>query len=299
MIFKMSNILIVRLEGGLGNQLFQYAFAISKAQKLNKSFLLDLSSYHHQSDRLTKRKYALDFLNIEHRIYSPANFFLRILCKLNLFQSYSILIGSLFREKSVNFDPLALANESKSYFSGYWQSHKYFIANTEIIAKSFEPFIKPNSYIEGILTKMSPIETVMIHVRRGDYVTLQSANTFHGLLDNNYYEKSINFMLSINPNYKFLVFSDEIEFCKKMDIFANLNVEFIENDDTRDEWQDLYLMSFCGNQIIANSSFSWWSAWLSDSKYAREGRTVIAPINWFNSVEYNSDDRYPSHWVLM
>jgi hypothetical protein len=299
MIFNLSNILIVRLEGGLGNQLFQYAFAISKAQKLNKPFLLDLSSYHRQSDRLTKRNYALDFLNIENRIYSPTSFFLSILFNLNLLAFYALIMGRLFKEKSINFDQFALANESKSYFSGYWQSHKYFIDNVALIAKSFEPNIKPNSYIEGFLSKMSPKETVMIHIRRGDYVTLESANTFHGLLDNNYYEKSINFMLSKNPNYKFLVFSDEIEYCKKMDIFANLNVEFIENDDKRAEWQDLYLMSFCSNQIIANSSFSWWSAWLSDSKYARESRTVIAPINWFNSVEYNSDDRYPSHWVLM
>lgn len=299
MVFNLSNFLIVRLDGGLGNQLFQYAFAISKAQRTNRPFLLDLSSYHRQSNRQTKRKYALDFLSIDNRIYSPTNFFLRFLINFNLFQFYSMLIGCLFKEKSINFDQLALDNESKFYFSGYWQSHKYFIDNAALIAKSLQPKLKPNTYIEGFLNRISPQETVMIHIRRGDYVTLESAHVFHGLLDNNYYEKSINFMLSKNPNYKFLVFSDDIEYCKKLDVFANLNVEFIENDNTRDEWQDLYLMSFCSNQIIANSSFSWWSAWLSDSKYPQGNRTVIAPINLFNSLEYNSDDRYPSDWVLM
>ncbi len=299
MKLNSANFFIVRLDGGLGNQLFQYAFAISKAQKIGRPFQLDLSSYYRQPKNVTKRKFALGFLHVNNRIYLPTNYFLRHLHNHNLLQPYFFVVGRLFKEKSINFNQGALNDSSHVYFSGYWQSHKYFIDNTEIIAKSFESQLKPNDYIEDFINKISPHETVMIHIRRGDYVSLLNAQAFHGLLNIDYYENAINYMLSKNPNYKFLVFSDEIEFCKKLDIFSNLNVDFIENDVERDEWQDLYLMSYCSNQIIANSSYSWWSAWLSDSKYLHGNRTVIAPKKWFSTLEYNAEDRCPSHWLLM
>lgn len=299
MKLNSSGFFIVRLEGGLGNQLFQLAFAISKAEKLNLPFKLDLSSYNRQPKRVTQRSYALNFLNLENQIYSPSNYFLRQLHKLNLLKPYFLIFGKLFQEKSINFDQDALNNNSKIYYSGYWQSHLYFMDNPKLISKFFEFQSKPNKYIEEIRNNILSDLTVMIHIRRGDYVSKTNANSFHGLLNIEYYQKAINYMLEKNPSYKFIVFSDEIEYCKKLDIFSNLNIDFVENDQNRAEWQDLYLMSNCSNQIIANSTFSWWSACLSDLKYSNENRTIIAPKNWFNNIKYNQEDRCPSHWLLM
>ncbi len=294
-----DNYFLVKLDGGLGNQLFQLAFAISKSKKTGKDFYFDVTSFESHSRKVTPRKFALEVFGLTPHIDWPKTTWQSVLYKLKLFSIWISLSRGNYNEKSVEFDKEALFNEDKFYFKGYWQSYKYFSDVSDLIKNRLSPQKSlSDSFIE-LKERIVPENAVMIHVRRGDYVSSKSANDFHGLLNSEYYKKAIQLIVEIRPQSQFVIFSDEIEFCKKSEIFKDLNAIFIDNDPSREEWEDLLLMSYCSNQIIANSSFSWWSAWISDMNYSHVNRTVIAPKAWFTNKTISTADRFPEHWILL
>lgn len=252
----------IRIQGGLGNQMFQWACARNLSIERNCSLNIDVSSF--IADR--KRSFRLplfgkinDALNNGSVSLSntPVNGMKKIIDDFKTFD---------FPE-----EPL--------YLNGYWQSERFFDQIKDLIVQDFDL----SSY-KYILEKYPIIEnTVSIHVRRGDYLT---SNGYHPVQPISYYENALQLIGCWN---KLFVFSDDIEWCKSNLHFDN--IEFIE--DTND-FESLYLMSLAHDNIIANSSFSWWGAWLNKNPQKR----VIAPNLWFGEIsEICSDYIVPNTWI--
>jgi len=248
---------------GLGNQLFQIATTLSLAKDndVTATFptMLDghLGEYH---NNLLKK------LDIEEGVRTDPN-------EPPKFTSY-------LQEPSFSYNELRFVDNC--VYSGYFQSEKYFVHNRDYILDMFS-FPQDNlDYVNSKYADLLEGDTVSLHVRRGDYVHLES---FHVLQDISYYKEALeNF-----SGYKVLIFSDDIPWCKE-----NLNIEnasFIEGES---DVVDLLLMSLCKSNIIANSSFSWWGAWLNNN----DNKKVIAPKKWFGSeANYDDSDIIPESWV--
>jgi hypothetical protein len=277
--------MIVRIQGGLGNQMFQYAFAKALAIKYGNAVALDNSGF--QTDSfITKRDYRLDAFNVslslaDEVILSKSKGFNqnRFLSKLRkkAIRLFPWLAKNVRLEKSLLFDSHNL--DKCDYYEGYWQSEKYFQAIIDVIKKEF--IFKNTKRFETntFLSSIKESESVSIHVRRGDYVNNPKVNEYHGSLQSDYYLKAIEVIKNKVSNSKFYVFSDDIEWVSD-NMFSDLNAVFVKT--TSDE-EDMYLMSQCKHNIIANSSFSWWGAYLNNN----ESKVVVAPLKWFRNEEMN------------
>jgi hypothetical protein len=289
--------LISRLSGGLGNQLFQYAAARAVALKLDGQVVLDISGLRQNNSRATNRVYELDAFNINANITScnyRQYFFAKYLPKL-----YKLLwLSKPCVEHSFAYDPSVSMLQTSAYFLGFWQSYKYFSEFSEILRREISPKKKLSHLgqkYEHLIR--SDKNSVAVHVRRGDYVSLLSAANFHGVLPKEYYLNGMRAVLEKIVGANFYFFSDDVDWCVKN--FSTLNkVTFIEYSKDRESWEDLILISLCRHHIIANSSFSWWGAWLSDGSISNKN-IVIAPKRWFLKFDSNCEDRFPPHWQLI
>jgi hypothetical protein len=274
---KKENKIIIRFFGGLGNQLFIFAF--SKSLALSSNSLLFIDNYSGFIFDRYRRKYLLNNFLIE---IPKVNIFyllyLKFLNKYNIISKKVVFI----REKNsrciesalLNFSPLS----SVTFLEGYWQSYKYFNKYSEQIKASLNiDNINVNKEVRLHAIKIKNTESVAIHVRRVDY---------QDKLHINYYLNAIDFFKNIN-GVKFYIFSDDIEWCK-LNFATNEFIYFSNNS----EIEDFYLMTKCNNFIIANSSFSWWAAWLSDSI----SKKVIAPKNTSIGCK---NEFYPDDWILI
>jgi hypothetical protein len=292
--------IVVKLYGGLGNQMFQYAAARRLSLFRNTPLKLDLSWYDNEKDSgTTGRPFELaDCFNIEAEVLAnPTNLIvLNSDDRIQKLKNHIIRRPYLIRqaEQKFNFDRSLLTAPSNSYLEGYWQSEKYFNDHANSIRTDLE--FKPELDKENslILSKIISSESVSLHVRRGDYVSSASTNSFHGTTDENYYNQSIAMLRSKAKNIRFFIFSDDIEWCKN-----NLRVPpestFIAHNTGVNSFKDMQLMSKCKHNIIANSSFSWWGAWLNRNK----NKNIIAPKQWFNDATVNTSDLIPSGWVTL
>ena len=189
--------------------------------------------------------------------------------------------NSIYVEKAFTYDEIP----NVEAIDGYFQSEKYFVNHRTGILDLFEMPFKIKDYIDKKYKKLLEGNTCSIHIRRGDYLKNPQ---YHPIQDLSYYEKAISKISKNNENVKFLVFSDDINWCKEK--LKNINLTFIENEK---DYIDLYLMSLCKNNIIANSTFSWWSAWLNKNK----NKIVIAPSKWFGpAANLDSKDIVPESW---
>jgi len=287
-------LIIVKIIGGLGNQLFQYSYAKSLQQKGYK-VKIDISAF--KSYKL-HGGYFLDryLIDIERATVSDLSLYkvLNIITKLK--RKIGFANNNLIEEDTFFFSNKLLLPKDDSYIQGYFQSEKYFIAIRKEIVKDFT--------IKGCLTNYTKLierqiqgedNAISLHVRRGDYISNKSAAAVHGSCSINYYQNAIKMLNSKFNNNKYFIFSDDIKWCKE-----NLKINgaiYVDNIDKKTPYEDVYLMSLCNHNIIANSSFSWWGGWLNSNL----GKIVVAPIKWFENEKMNSDtfDLIPSKWVRM
>ncbi|MBT8578576.1 alpha-1,2-fucosyltransferase [Polynucleobacter paneuropaeus] len=286
----------VRLEGGLGNQLFQYAAARALAIRHETDIVIDQSALSHKGKSKTLREYELDAFNCA-LIPEAAKRFrfsgLAKRCKLiyNFLSPWKVVL-----EKGQNFNKCFFNAGDNSYLIGFWQSHRYFEGVADILRTELTPkfSLSPKSVnIKSIIEKS--VHSVSVHVRRGDYVSLNSAKKFHGVLSINYYKKAISKVSTQFPLATYFIFSDDIEWCKK-NFPKDQNIVYIEHNPPSEAWQDLMLMSYCQHHIIANSSFSWWGAWLGQDVNRDLKKIVIYPTNWFMNQSVIYEDRFPANW---
>jgi len=291
--------IVVSLQGGLGNQMFQFATAKHLAVRNSCQLYLDLSFFDENSipnEGFTPRQYELDiFLRNQHIADKSI---------INSFYSGSKIISLLkkwfkipnkfiFHEKSLLFDHNVLDITSTVLLNGFFQSEKYFSSIRETFLNIFKFPSLNEPILDIIKSKMLNCNSVGIHVRRGDFVSSAKTNKFHGICDVHYYQRAVSMFDTKLNNPLYFFFSDDIEWVSQHLIF-NGRCSIV---DTRylPHWVDMYLMSICKHNIIANSSYSWWAAWLNQN----EAKLVIAPSKWFEDVSMNlqTSDLYPNEWI--
>lgn len=291
---------IVKLKGGLGNQMFQYAAARGLAGTgsvlADKSFLgIDKIS----TDNFTARNYALNVFPFI-KIKAAADLLLRIL--LNPSKRYVLarkLFFSQFKVVQQNENELVtnfFTPSASIYLDGYFQSEKYFTSAREKLLKEFT-FPEPDEKNKEMAGRISLYQNpVSIHIRRGDYLK-PAVKGYHGLLTEQYYKSAIAELEKEVTDPFYFIFSDDPGWCNLNILSGKNNSLIVEINDAETAWQDMYLMTLCKHHILANSSFSWWGAWLSTNK----DQVNIAPAKWFNSEVVNFDihNVIPSSWRII
>ncbi|PST85893.1 alpha-1,2-fucosyltransferase [Photobacterium sp. NCIMB 13483] len=278
----------IEIIGGLGNQLFQYATALSIAKRNNTQLVVDVSvmdNYDVHPLRLNKLKCTSKFININHYI------------KNTIYNKKMAMINPLvYKERKLTFDSNIFSVNKYSYLYGYFQSEKYFIDIRDVLLDEFDLMDESKEKNKDLIDMITRKNSISLHIRRGDYLSNEAANKTHGICDQTYYEKAIKVLEKkgrVDDNTIFYVFSDDIDWCKE-NINFGLNTKYIEGSSLEPE-VDMYLMSLCENNIIANSTFSWWAAWLNRNKT----KIVIAPEKWFVNENMDDSTLIPNSWIRL
>ena len=289
----------VKLIGGLGNQMFQYATARRLALHHNTDLKLDISGYENQPPGDTPRHYELGNFKVKASLegkYTPyrGEHSTKPLAKQlgALIAAASGVRQSIIKENSFLFEPRVLSAPDNVYLSGYWQSEKYFKDIAKILRTEFELKNKPSAPNAKTLDMIKNSSAVSLHVRRGDYVTNDAANKFHGTKGLDYYFDSIAHIKHHVKDPHIFVFSDDPKWCQE-NLKTGLPTTYVTNNSGDKGFEDLRLMSACDHHIIANSSFSWWGAWLNPSP----NKIVLAPAKWFNDPAVDTSDIYAEGWI--
>lgn len=291
--------IITNLIGGLGNQMFQYAIGRALSIKYDQPLRLDISDFgsyqlHNgfELSRLFSTKMNLVSSEELNSILGWRAF--PIIKKQLLKNQFSLLRGEqLVVEPHFQYWEGVRSVPQDVYLYGHWQSEKYFkeyehnIRNDFIFNKGLEGKNKATA------TKILESNAVSLHIRRGDYVQNKKTLSTHGVCSLAYYKNAIEHIRQSVVNPVFFIFSDDILWVKD-----NLKLEsayyYIENNKGLESFNDMHLMSICKHHILANSTFSWWGAWLNPSK----DKVVVAPKQWFIK-EINSRDLIPSNWYRL
>lgn len=292
--------IIVRLTGGLGNQLFQYAAARRLADLHNTELKLDISFLGSHRENCTPRGFQLNHMAItasvaaHHEIAnitgkkSPLRY---VASRISDVTGLSRRHRSVFNERSFNFDPEVLSLPDNIYLVGYWQSEKYFQDIKDIIRKEFALNCPLEDRDKEIADLIKASNSVSVHIRRGDFVADAQVNKVHGVCSLDYYSRCIETIADKAGKVHLFVFSDEPSWVSDKIKFS-APVTIVDHNSTVTSYQDIRLMSQCRHHIIANSSFSWWGAWLANDPY----KQVIAPERWFNDSSLDTSDLIPSNW---
>lgn len=288
--------IIIKLFGGLGNQMFQYAAAGRLAYIHRTKLKLDISHFNSQA----LRKYSLNCFNIQEDFATPD--------EINKFKPWEMklpkkIISNIKRlllkshrlvveEKFYHFDSEILNLPNEVYLNGYWQSEKYFKDIEEIIRKKFTIKYPQTGKNKDLAEQINSCESVSLHVRRGDYISDVNVNQIHGICELDYYYSCIKQITQKIDKPIFFVFSDDPAWTRE-NFRTDYPMVIIEHNRPKNAYEDLRLMSQCKHNIIANSSFSWWAAWLNSNS----GKIIFAPKKWFKSIEKNDCDLFPNDWI--
>ncbi|MGA2298743.1 MAG: alpha-1,2-fucosyltransferase [FCB group bacterium] len=293
--------LIIKLIGGLGNQMFQYALGRKLSLQHGVELKLDLSWFDNVPSIDTKRSYALGVYNINENFATKDDIkkYKKIIAPnfpiLNmLFDRLTSLLGlnkSYIREKQINFIPEILEIKDNSYLDGYWQCEKYFDDIKDILQKDFTLKEPLSDRAKGYDELIQNCNAVSLHIRRGDYVKNPRTNAFHGICGLDYYEKCIDIIENKVEKPHFFVFSDEPDWAKE-NLKLSHPAVYLDRQPQNKDAEDMYLFTHCKHHIIANSSFSWWGAWLSQNP----GKIVLAPKHWLNLPYEKIKDIVPESW---
>lgn len=292
--------IITNIIGGLGNQMFQYA--VGRALSLSKTVELRLDLRDFTGYKL-HNGFELDrVFNISVQAASDADLHqvlgwratpmaLRALRR----RHFSWLRGSRFVvEPSFNYWQLITTVPDDCYLQGYWQSEKYFLHVAPTVRADFSFKMPTEGRNLELSEQIGHCNAVSLHVRRGDYAVNPATLATHGLCSPDYYRQAISYIAERVEQPVFFVFSDDIPWVKK-----NLAIEFpthyVEHNRGCESYNDMRLIALCRHHIIANSSFSWWGAWLNESPE----KIVLMPRKWFAKDECLARDLFPYSWVAI
>lgn len=292
-----------RILGGLGNQLFQYAAGRTLAKRLGASLILDCSPRPGPT-----RAFALDRYLIDAEIVRDAQDKLH----LRYFRFPGALgrrltdafhdrvprhyrIGGhrfrIFGEKRIfSYDRRFETLAGSIYLNGYWQSHRYVEDAADVIRAELTPASEPSGANRDWFARIASTNAVCLHVRRGDY--LYAAPERPLICSLSYYDAAIRHMRKALQEPRIFVFSDDIAWCRST--FTSADIAFVDGNGPDDATEDLRLMAACRHHIIANSSLSWWGAWLGRHRE----QIVVAPEPWMPGVPAQNDLLPPS-WLTL
>lgn len=282
---------VVKFSGGLGNQLFEYCFYLFLKNKYPRDRVYwDSDAY---------LSYTLHY-GFEMPAIFPATgceaypFIKKIIASEKLRKH---LVKRIYEKQASTFDPdIRSSSRLIKYYEGYWQTEKYFLPLAEQVREKLtfrEDRIKSEN--KAIAAEMKKENSISLHLRLGDYQNNPEARKVHGdICTQTYYRNAIEKMRQLFPEgFHLYLFSDEPERLSEIIPTEGLKITTITNNRGTDSWQDMYLMSSCSHHIIANSSFSWWGAWLNPNP----DKVVITPSKWFNTMP--APDMVPENWIRL
>lgn len=292
--------IIVRLQGGLGNQMFQYSLGRVLSLRNNTELGLDVTFLLDRTPipNFTFRDYDLDVFSINPKIVSRDE----IPClyrkyKLGIFMRYldylrrKILPTPGKEKKAYRFDEKIFNTGPDIYLEGWWQTPKYFKGYEDVIRKDFTFSSDWNQDIISLAQEIKATDSVCVFFRRGDFI----GNSFHDVVDNEYYKNALDLLKNKINIEKVYVFSDEIEWCRENVLFPFTTV-FVDDRCNGYKYSGkLFLMTCCKHFIIPNSSFSWWAAWLS----INPEKIVICPKQWTGKDSVDTSDLIPEDWIRL
>jgi hypothetical protein len=292
--------LIIELQGGLGNQLFQYQFANYLKFMTDENVFLSKSkiqntNQNHPGNDITSLD--LDLVIKERKLNLLSSFIYRVYNSLKIRSliphGFQIRNPPLYYPLEVGFDPELLSvvsdNRNLRIINGYFQSWRYGVHSRSILRDLFDQIVISNEYLLSLESRFRSSKVVVVHIRLGDY-RLQS-NAYIGILSTNYYELCLNYIEKNNIEMDIYVFSDEIDLAKS--IFSEVFPEktnWVKPVGEHDPIEVLKVMSLAGGFMIGNSSFSWWAAYMSENC-----EFVLAPTKWFKSAK-DPNDLIPPSW---
>ena len=288
---------VVKLYGGLGNQMFQYAAARSFAKKTQSAVGYDQEYFIFPEKFGSQWAYQLDLLKTNAKLWTPSippglfYFFYRILRRLN---SIGISFKKFYFEKPFRFNTDTDQIGADTFIDGYFQFEKYFHHDRAELLKEFQPRTELDEKNKSVIAQIQNVAAVSLHIRRGDYVFNQAAAQFHGTCNLDYYQRAMSMIENQVKDPVFYIFSDDLNWVKE-----NLKLKspavYVEHNKGMNSYLDMFLMSHCQHNIIANSSFSWWGAWLNTNSK----KIVIAPARWYLDPKVVNDDIYPAGWIKL
>lgn len=292
--------IIARVQGGLGNQMFQYALGRRLALHHGAELLLDLSFYDVKDGTHTPRPFELDVFQVKYRranaeelrpfLQARASRILRVRDRL-----LPVLAKHpSFAQQGFGFDPRTLEVPATVYLDGYWQSEKYFKGVEAALRADLTFAAAPNEANASMARRIRDTNAVSIHVRRGDYATDPTTHAHHGVCDRAYYNAAVQRMLHAQPDAGFFIFSDDPAWARE-NLRSVAPMTVVDHNQGITSFEDMRLMSQCKHHIIANSSFSWWGAWLNPDA----GKKVIAPRQWFRDPTIDTRDLLPATWTRL
>jgi hypothetical protein len=279
-------VIIVKVYGGLAGQMMQYAFASFLEEKRQEEVKLDISFFGGQTYNKSFRKFELINWNTKfslaneddyHKIFADVKLIDKL--KFKLLQKEVNNNVFFYEKKPFSYDADVL-DERFRIFEGYWVNNQYISAVESRLRKEFTPRYPVPGINNEIISKMQNSNSVSIHFRRGDYI-----GSVHDVLKNDYYAQAIAYIKQHVENPFFYIFSDDIEYVRNHYDLSE-NSLYIDHNKGEESYWDIFLMSNCKHNVIANSGFSFWGAWLNKSF----GSKVVAPSSWIqteNKIEQN------------
>lgn len=285
---------IIKLTWWLWNQMFQYALWKNLSLRHKVNFALDIFWF----ENYKLHKYCLEFFHIHDKYASKKEVpFYEFIYFKNKYLVYILEVHIKpflrkynphhFVEKQFNFDPNVLTLKS-GYVEWYFQTEKYFNAIEKDLRKDFSFKITPSKKNQDMIDIIKSCNAVSLHIRRGDYISNTTTNTIHGTCNLDYYKRAVEYIKKNSVSPIFFIFSDDIDWVKD-NLHLNEKHYYIDWNNADTNYEDMRLMSLCKHNVIANSSFSWWGAWLNNNAE----KIVIAPQKWFNDSKLNTIDVIP------
>ena len=292
--------IIIKLMGGLGNQMFQYAFGRNLSLTHRVPLTLDASTFHRQ-EMITERNYGLQAFDIKAESATPNQIELLKSTKLSVWQK---AINKLvpFAYAPVVYEPAAGFSDRKltklkqlhhGYFEGYWQSEQFFQEHKSRIAADFSFASPPTEENHIWANHINGTPSVSVHLRRGDYVNNPAVAKIHGYLGAEYYQRAISLIRKHEKDMQLFVFSDDVAWTKQHMKFE-VPTHYVHHNALIPH-EDMRLMSLCRHNIIANSSFSWWGAYLNKNP----NKIVVAPRRWFKDSQKDTQRIIPNAWLTI
>lgn len=299
--------IILKLQCGLGNQMFQYAFARSLAAENNSKVYLDLSECPKETSQkqgeATKHPYELDVFSFSAETADITSLGLKIR-EIKKHKKFKRKIKSFFYGKSkhsilelreyrdVGYDKSLLKLPDNTIINGYFQSYRYFDHIRDIIRDDFKFKDSPDEQNRALLQELAEVNSVAIHIRRGDYIHHELAKQNLGTCSLAYYMTAVEEVAKRVENPHFYIFSNDPDWVKE-NLCLSYPMTIVTHNVGAKNWEDMRLMSRSKHNIIANSTFSWWAAWLNEN----DDKVVVCPTPFFNKPYISNEDIYPCEWI--
>jgi hypothetical protein len=294
--------IVVKLKGGLGNQMFQYAVGRELQRRYGGQLALDVTQLldRYPRSNMVVRDYDLDIFGIQPRLTLLSRIARRLPVPLLYMYGSSTLARALDRaglqryiSEGDGFRGEVLEARGNVYLDGYWQSAKYFAGSEDVLRREFEVKRPLSPLGERVAAQMAATDSICVNVRRADYVALKGSTETHGFVGKEYYDRGIEQVAPRLKNPHVFVTSDDVEWCRENLRFDYPTTVLGHEHKGYKFGEYLTLMSRCKHFLIPNSTFAWWAAWLNPS----EDKIVVCPRQWFRDPRIDSSDRIPPRWI--